>query len=76
MCQLARCEREPLQTVWHLLRPGVVGEGQPFAELSYKRHTHQILQWPFQSFPFELSTGKLEIQVYLAEDLVATQLEG
>jgi len=56
-----------------LCRPCVVGEGQPFAELSYKRHTHQILQWPFHTFPFELSTGKLEIQVYLAEDELAFQ---
>ena len=50
-----------------LLR-GVVGEGQPFAEVSYKRHTHQVLRWPCHSFPFELGSGKLEIQVFLAED--------
>eukprot|EP00435_Cladocopium_sp_Y103_P032631 s1547_g8.t1 len=46
---------------------GVVGEGQPFAEVSYKRFTHQVLRWPCHSFPFELgSSGKLEIQDELA----------
>ena len=48
-----------------------MGEGQPFAEVSYKRHTHQVLRWPCHSFPFELSSGKLEIQIYLAEDRAA-----
>lgn len=56
-----------------LCRPSVVGEGQPFAEVSYKRHTHQVLRWPCHSFPFELSSGKLEIQIYLAEDELAFQ---
>lgn len=55
-------------------RPGLQGEGQPFAEVSYRRHFHQILRWPCHSFPFELaSSGKMEIQVFLAEDESAFQ---
>eukprot|EP00913_Durusdinium_trenchii_P033421 g31289.t1 len=57
-----------------LCRPCLQGEGQPFAEVSYRRHFHQILRWPCHSFPFELaSSGKMEIQVFLAEDESAFQ---